>query len=178
MRFTATDIPGVCVVEAEPFTDERGFFARLSCPRETKAATGIDFEPRQTSLSRNTARHTLRGMHYTTAPETKLVRCVRGRIFDVAADLRPGSHTFGKWSAIELNAIRANALLIPPGVAHGFLTLEDDCDVLYQIDRLYEPGFEAGARFDDPLLDIAWPARPEIIHPRDLAYPDVTRPAR
>jgi dTDP-4-dehydrorhamnose 3,5-epimerase len=171
MRFAATKISGVWIVESEPVHDERGFFARLSCPVEMKAA-GIDFEPQQTSLSRNIARHTLRGMHYTTAPEAKLVRCVRGRIFDVALDLRPQSAMCGKWVGLELSAQLANAIYIPAGVAHGFLTLEDDSDVLYQIDRIYAPGFEAGVRWDDPIFGITWPAAPRVIHPRDLAYPD------
>jgi dTDP-4-dehydrorhamnose 3,5-epimerase len=177
MRFMATKIPGVCIVESEPVNDERGFFARLSCPVEMKTA-GIDFEPRQTSLSRNIACHTLRGMHYSTAPEAKLVRCVRGRIFDVALDLRPQSVTWGKWVGVELSAERANAIFIPAGVAHGFLTLEDDSDVLYQIDRIHAAGFEAGVRWDDPLFGITWPAAPKAIHPRDLAYADFVSPER
>lgn len=171
MQFAKTAITGVYVVGAEPVRDERGFFARLCCPTEMKAA-GLDFEPRQTSLSRNTSSHTLRGMHYATIPEAKLVRCVRGRIFDVAVDLRPQSVSFCKWVGVELDPRNANALFIPSGVAHGFLTLEADSDVLYQIDRVYAPGFDAGVRWDDPCFAIKWPATPDIIHPRDLAYPD------
>ena len=169
MRIEPTRIAGVFRIETEPIRDDRGFFARLQCPTELKAA-GIDFEPGQTSLSRNTASGTLRGMHYVQAPETKLVRCVRGRIFDVAVDLRPDSATRHQWIGMDLDAIQANALLIPPGVAHGFLTLEADSDVLYQIDRLYMPGGDRGVRWDDPVFAIQWPATPTIINERDRGY--------
>lgn len=171
MKFTATDIPGVVLIDIEPIADERGFFARLSCPIEM-ATAGIPFHPQQTSLSRNTARSTLRGMHYTTEPEAKLVRCVRGRIYDVALDLRPQSETFGKSIGCELDSKNAMALFIPAGVAHGFLTLAADSDVLYEIDRIYRPGFDAGVRWDDPFCKIKWPETPRVIHPRDLSYPD------
>ncbi|CAN7205268.1 dTDP-4-dehydrorhamnose 3,5-epimerase family protein [Phenylobacterium sp. LjRoot219] len=173
MRFTATEIAGVVVVELEPRSDERGAFARLHCPDEF-AAAGHPFVPAQTSLSRNPHLGTLRGMHYQPDPygEVKLVRCVRGRIFDVAVDLRPDSPTHRRWTAAELSAETGRALLVPEGVAHGFLTLEPDCDVLYQISPLYQPGREAGVRWDDPTFAIAWPAQPQVISPRDAAYAD------
>jgi dTDP-4-dehydrorhamnose 3,5-epimerase len=173
MRFAATGIDGVVLVEAEARTDERGAFARLHCPEEF-AAAGHPFAPAQTSLSRNLHAFTLRGLHYQPPPfaETKLVRCVRGRIFDVAVDLRPDSPTHGRWTAAELSAENACALLVPEGVAHGFLTLEADSDVLYQIAPTYQPGHEAGVRWDDPAFAIAWPAAPQVISPRDAAYPD------
>jgi dTDP-4-dehydrorhamnose 3,5-epimerase len=173
MRFAATGIAGVVIVEAEPRTDERGSFARLHCP-SAFAAAGHPFAPAQTSLSRNPHSGTLRGLHYQPDPhgETKLVRCVRGRIFDVAVDLRPGSPTRGEWTACELSAENARALLIPEGMAHGFLTLEPDSDVLYQIAPEYAPGHEAGVRWDDPAFAIDWPAAPRVISPRDASYPD------
>jgi dTDP-4-dehydrorhamnose 3,5-epimerase len=173
MRFTATELPGVVVVDAEPRTDERGAFARLHCPDEF-AAAGHPFAPAQTSLSRNPRPLTLRGLHYQRAPhaETKLVRCVRGRIFDVAVDLRPGSPAYRRWTAAELSADNARALLIPEGVAHGFLTLEPDSDVLYQIAPTFTPGHEAGVRWDDPAFGVAWPARPALMSQRDATYPD------
>ena len=173
MRFSATDLAGVVVVDIEPHTDERGGFARLHCPEEFSAA-GHPFVPAQTSLSRNPHVRTLRGLHYQPAPygEVKLVRCVRGRIFDVAVDLRPDSATHRRWTAAELSAETGRALLIPEGVAHGFLTLEPDSDVLYQISPAYRPGHETGVRWDDPAFGVAWPARPEVISPRDAAYPD------
>jgi dTDP-4-dehydrorhamnose 3,5-epimerase len=170
MRVSPTKIEGVLMVEAQPIADDRGFFARLFCPIEM-AAAGVAFAPQQTSLSRNTARHTLRGMHTTSVPEAKLVRCVRGRIYDVALDLRPDSGSYLQWAGFELDAECANALYLPPGVAHGFLTLEAGSDVLYQIDRIYTPGFDGGVRYDDPAFAIQWPAEPRVIHSRDRGYP-------
>jgi dTDP-4-dehydrorhamnose 3,5-epimerase len=173
MRFSETEIAGVVQVDADPRGDARGSFARLHCPDEF-AAAGHPFEPVQTSLSRNPRAGTLRGLHYQPPPhaETKLVRCVRGRIFDVAVDLRPESPTHRRWAAAELSAENARALLIPEGVAHGFLTLEPESDVLYQISPAFEAGHEAGARWDDPAFGIAWPAQPVVISDRDAAYPD------
>ena len=173
MRFTATDIEGVVIVDAEPHTDARGSFARLHCPEEF-AAAGIPFEPVQTSVSRNPGAHTLRGLHYQPAPnaETKLVRVTRGRVFDVAVDLRRESPTHRRWTATELSAENLRGLFIPQGVAHGFLTLEPDSDVLYQIAPAFQPGFEAGVRWNDPAFAIAWPASPAVISERDAAYPD------
>ncbi|MBJ7409810.1 MAG: dTDP-4-dehydrorhamnose 3,5-epimerase family protein [Phenylobacterium sp.] len=173
MRFTPTEIAGVVRVETQPHSDERGLFARMHCP-EAFAAAGIPFEPVQTSLSRNPHIHTLRGMHYQPAPygETKLVRVTRGRAFDVAVDLRPASPTYRRWTAAELSAENLVALFIPEGVAHGFLTLEPDTDVLYQIAPAYRPGHAAGVRWDDPAFAIAWPAAPALMSPADAAYPD------
>jgi len=173
MRFTATAIAGVVVVDIEPRTDERGSFARLHCP-EAFAAAGNPFAPVQTSLSRNPTAGTLRGLHFQPPPhaEVKLVRCVRGRIFDVAVDLRPDSPTHRQWTAAELSAETARALLVPEGVAHGFLTLEPDSDVIYQISPAYQPGHEAGVRWDDPAFGIVWPSAPALISPRDAGYPD------
>lgn len=173
MRFAETEIAGVLVVEIEPHTDERGAFARLQCPEEF-AAAGHPFAPVQTSLSRNPQVGTLRGLHFQKAPhaETKLVRCVRGRIFDVAVDLRPQSPTHRRWTAAELSGDNARALFVPEGVAHGFLTLEPNSDVLYQISPAYTPGREAGVRWDDPAFAIAWPMPPALISQRDATYPD------
>ena len=173
MRFLETEIAGVVRVEAEPHEDARGGFARLHCPEEF-AAAGIPFAPVQTSLSHNRAALTLRGLHHQPAPhaEAKLVRVTRGRAFDVAVDLRPQSPTHRRWAAAELSADNLVALFIPEGVAHGFLTLEPDTDVLYQIAPAYRPGHEAGVRWDDPAFGIDWPAPPEVISARDADYPD------
>lgn len=173
IRFTPTAIDGVVVVDIDPVTDDRGFFARLHCPEEF-AAAGHDFTPAQTSLSHNRAAFTLRGMHYEAAPheEAKLVRVARGRIFDVAVDLRPASPTYLQWTGAELSAETGRALLIGQGMAHGFITLEPDTDVIYQIDRMFEPGHGKGARWDDPAFGIDWPARPAVISERDATYPD------
>lgn len=173
MRFSDSGIDGVVVVDLEARSDKRGSFARLQCPDEF-AAAGHPFMPAQTSLSRNPLAFTLRGMHYQPAPhaEVKLVRAVRGRIFDVAVDLRPASPTYRQWTASELSAENGRALLIGEGIAHGFLTLEPDTDVLYQISPRFEAGHEAGVRWDDPAFAIAWPQAPALISPRDAAYPD------
>jgi dTDP-4-dehydrorhamnose 3,5-epimerase len=173
MRFSPTPIAGVMVVDIEPHEDDRGAFARLQCPDEF-AAAGHPFAPVQASLSRNPRTGTLRGMHYQPAPhgEIKLVRTVRGRMFDVALDLRAGSPTYRRWTAEELSADNARALFIPEGVAHGFLTLEPDTDVLYQISPAFQPGHEAGVRWNDPAFAIAWPAIPSLISERDATYPD------
>ena len=175
MRFTPTAIDGVMIVEPDLHCDARGFFTRLSCPDEF-AAAGLVFEPRQTSLSRNLARHTLRGMHYCSEPEAKLVRCTRGRIFDAVFDIRPASPTYSHAFGVELDAENARGLFIPAGLAHGFVTIEPNTDVLYQIDRIYRPGFDAGLRWNDPLFSFVWPAQPVVMDGRDAGYPDF-RPA-
>ena len=173
MRFEPTGIEGVVIIELEAKADERGYFARAHCPDEF-AAAGYPFMPVQTSLSRNDALHTLRGMHYQTRPhaESKLVRVVKGRIHDVALDLRPDSATFLQSIATELSADNGRALLIPEGVAHGFLTLEPDSDILYQIDRAFESGHGRAVRWNDPAFTIAWPAEPAVISPADAHLPD------
>ena len=173
MRFVPTPIAGVVRIEAEPHVDDRGLFARLHCPEEF-AAAGIDFAPAQTSLSRNPTSGTLRGMHFQAAPhaETKLVRVTRGRVFDVAVDLRPDSPTYRQWTGAELSAENLVGLYIGEGIAHGFLTLEPDTDVVYQIAPAYRPGHDAGVRWDDPAFGIAWPMAPVLISARDAGYPD------
>ncbi|MCA6257387.1 MAG: dTDP-4-dehydrorhamnose 3,5-epimerase family protein [Phenylobacterium sp.] len=173
MRFSPTPIAGAVVVDIDPVEDERGGFARLFCPRAF-AAAGHPFSPAQTSLSRNRAAFTLRGMHFQPAPfdEGKLVRVTRGRIFDVVVDLRPKSPTFRQWTGVELSAETGRALLIGRGLAHGFLTLEADTDVHYEIDRFFEPGKGEGVRWNDPAFGIAWPAEPRVMSDRDAAWPD------
>ena len=173
MRFTATDIDGVVIVDLDVIADERGSFSRLHCPDEF-TAVGHPFVPIQTSLSRNTKARTLRGMHYEVAPhaEAKLVRATRGAIFDVAVDLRTDSPTYLRWAGAELSAANGRALLIGKGMAHGFVTLEDDTDVLYQIDRMFEPGHGRGVRWNDTRFGIDWPAAPLVISERDATYPD------
>lgn len=173
MRFSATAIDGVTIVDLDPSTDERGSFARLHCPDEF-AAAGHPFVPAQTSLSRNTAARTLRGLHYEAPPraEVKLVRVTRGAIFDVAVDLRQGSPTYLKWTGAELSADNGRALLIGAGMAHGFITLAPDTDVLYQIDKMFEAGHGCGVRWNDPAFGIVWPVQPMVISERDATYPD------
>lgn len=172
MKFAATEIPGVVEIEAEPRHDDRGFFARLYSAEEFAGAK-IDFTSTQINLSRNARAFTLRGMHWQDPPyaESKIARVVRGAIFDVVVDLRPASPTFRRWIGRRLDAVRANALFIPEGCAHGFLTLEDDTDILYQMGRPYVGGQAMGLRYDDPGIGIVWPAAPQVIAEADLAWP-------
>ncbi len=174
MNFRETPLPGVLVVESEPHADERGSFVRIWDEAEL-AQHGLASSPAQWSLSSNTRAGTLRGMHYQEAPhaEAKLVRCVRGALYDVALDLRPDSPTFKRWFAIELREGDAKALYIPEGFAHGFQTLEDDTEVLYAISVPYEASASRGVRWDDPAFGIEWPdAEPRVISERDRTYPD------
>lgn len=173
MKFRESEIPGVFLIEAEPYTEERGFFARLYCPDEF-ATAGIAFNPMQVNLSRNIHRHTLRGLHYHNSPyaEAKLVHVTRGAAYDVVVDLRQDSPAYGRWTAFELDASSLRALYIPEGCAHGFLTLEPETDVLYHMGRMYVPGHAQGYRWNDPLLKIHWPAKPEIISSDDANWPD------
>ena len=176
MRFTATEIAGVFAIDLEPRRDDRGFFARAFCPQEF-AAAGIAFIPAQINLSRNDAVGTLRGMHWQDAPhdEDKVVRVTAGAIHDVVIDLRPHSDTYGKMVARQLDARTANALFVPRGCAHGFLTLEAATDVLYFMGQAYTPGHARGFRYDDPGVAIEWPATPKVIAPADLAWPPLPR---
>jgi dTDP-4-dehydrorhamnose 3,5-epimerase len=173
MRFRPFEIEGAHQVELEPHPDERGFFARTWC-REEFARHGIEELPAQCSISWNARAGTLRGMHYQADPhpETKLVRCIRGAIYDVLADVRPGSATYGRWSGVVLDAKARNALYVPACVAHGFLTLEPDTEVLYQISALHQPDAGRGIRWDDPAFAIRWPRAVEVISERDRRYPD------
>jgi len=151
--------------------DPRGSFIRLSCAA-TLAAHGIAFTPRQTSLSTSPIRHTLRGLHFQNgaAAETKIVHCLSGAIFDVVVDLRPDSPAFRQAFHTELTAHQG--LLLPPGCAHGLLTLTPDAVVLYQVDRDYDPDRAQGVRWNDPAFDIPWPHPPAVIADRDSAWPD------
>ncbi len=171
MKFAATEIPGVVEIAAEPHRDERGFFARLYCPEEFAGAK-IDFTSTQINLSRNAKAFTLRGMHWQDPPhaESKIVRVVSGAMYDVVIDLRPESPAYRRWIGRRLDAQTANALFIPEGCAHGFLTLADDTDILYQMGRPYVGGQAKGLRYDDPDIGIVWPAEPQVIAEADLAW--------
>lgn len=173
MKFTATKIPGVTVVESEPIADERGFFARGFCGEEF-AAAGLNLAVAQTNVSHNRCKGTLRGMHYQAEPkpEPKLVSCVRGGIFDVAVDLRPDSPTFRAWTGVELTESNRKALFVPPGCAHGFLTLSDETEVSYLMGEFFAAELARGVRWNDPAFGIEWPGTPSVISDRDVAYPD------
>ena len=172
MKFRETAIPGVVVVAPERHEDERGSFARSWCAEEF-AAHGLAAALAQCSISHNRRRGTLRGLHYQAEPhgEDKLVRCTRGAAFDVAVDLRPGSPTRYRWTAVEITPGNGLALYLPRGVAHGFQTLADDTDILYQMAQPYRPEAARGLRWDDPTLAIAWPLPDPILSARDAALP-------
>ncbi|MGO7634285.1 dTDP-4-dehydrorhamnose 3,5-epimerase [Rhizobium leguminosarum] len=170
MKFLPTAVSGAFVVEVDARSDDRGMFAR-TFDAQTFAAQGLVPVYPQCNVSQNHKRGTLRGMHYQAEPrpEVKLVRATRGRVFDVALDLRPDSPSYLKWASVELDAISHNAFYIPAGCAHGFLTLEDDCELFYQMSETYVPDLARGVRWDDPAFSIAWPFTPSIISERDAA---------
>lgn len=173
MRFTPLELAGACVVDLERIEDERGFFARAWCRREF-AEHGLNPEVVQCNLSFNHERGTLRGMHYQLPPhrEVKLVRCIRGAIYDVIVDLRPASPTYKQWLGVELTAENRRMLYVPEGFAHGYQTLEEASEVFYQVSEFYQPGSEGGLRWNDPAIGISWPLEPTAISPKDRSHPD------
>jgi dTDP-4-dehydrorhamnose 3,5-epimerase len=170
--FSKTLIAGAVVIRPERHEDDRGFFARTFCVNEF-AEHGVDSTVVQRSVSFNARRGTLRGMHYQMSPhqENKLVSCSRGSIYDVIVDLRRESPSYRRWLAVTLRADDYDTLFIPAGCAHGFLTLEDDSVVRYEMSAFHEPTAARGLRFDDPAFGIEWPFHPAVISPRDLGYP-------
>ncbi len=172
MTLTPTKIPGCVLVTPQWHTDERGGFSR-TFDTETFASGDMATQWAQCSVSRNTARGTLRGMHFQRAPheEAKLVRCTRGAVYDVCLDLREGSPTRHKWVGAELTAENGHALYVPEGCAHGFLTLADDSEVFYMISAAYAPEAAGGVRWDDPAFGIEWPGEVRVIKDRDADYP-------
>ncbi len=172
MKFTESPLPGVFVVDMAPLQDERGFFARAYC-REEFAAQGLGIEMRQCSVSYNLKKGTLRGLHYQRAPheEHKLVRCTAGAIFDVVVDIRPQSASYRRWFGETLTAQNHRSVFIPPGFAHGFVTLCDETEVYYMISVSHAPEYSRGYRWNDPAFSIEWPEVPSIISPRDAHFP-------
>jgi dTDP-4-dehydrorhamnose 3,5-epimerase len=160
------------LVKPNRLEDDRGFFARTWCAREF-AEHGLEPALSQCSISFNKGRGTLRGLHYQASPyaEAKLVRCTRGAIFDVIVDLRPASATYLRHCAVTLTADNRDAIYVPKGCAHGFLTLEDESEVLYQMSSDYVPTAARGVRWDDPAFGIAWPTAPDVIADRDRTWP-------
>jgi dTDP-4-dehydrorhamnose 3,5-epimerase len=173
MTFHETKLPGVFEVHLEPITDERGFFARSWCQKEFETH-GLNPKLVQCSVSFNARKGTLRGIHYQAAPhaETKIVRCTRGAIHDVVVDLRPQSPTFKDWIAVTLTAGNRRMVYVPEGCGHGFLTLEDEAEVFYQMSEFYSPESARGVRWDDPAFQIVWPGKAELISNRDRDYPN------
>lgn len=173
MIFTPLQIEGAWQVDIERHNDERGFFGRTWCAQEF-AQHGLDCSMVQSSVSWNPAAGTVRGMHFSRPPasEAKLVRCTRGRIHDVILDLRPHSGSFAQHVVIVLDDGQRNALYVPPGVAHGFQTLTDDCEVHYLMAQAYQPELAGGVRYDDPAFGIAWPLAVSRISARDRDFSD------
>jgi dTDP-4-dehydrorhamnose 3,5-epimerase len=172
MRFEPTSIEGVLILRLDLHRDERGSFARTFCQTEFRDA-GVPFTVVQANVSRNTERSTLRGLHYQRAPhgEPKIISCPRGRIWDVAVDMREASPTYRRWQAFELGPDTDSALFLRDGIAHGFLTLEPDSEVHYLMGADYVPEAATGVRWDDPAIAITWPALPQVISRRDRDYP-------
>jgi dTDP-4-dehydrorhamnose 3,5-epimerase len=168
-----THVEGVMLAAPVANRDERGLFAR-TYDAATFAKAGLPTDWPQCNTSWNARKGTLRGMHFQAAPrpDAKVVRCTRGRIFDVAVDLRPQSPTFRRWTGTELSDENRHALVIPGGCAHGFLTLEDSCEVYYMMGDTYVPELARGVRWNDPAFGINWPGEPLVIAEKDANWPD------
>lgn len=173
MIFTETKLKGAYIIDVKRLEDERGFFGRSYCENEF-AELGLTTGIKQTNVSYNKKKGTLRGMHMQNSPyeETKLVRCTRGAIYDVIIDMREDSETYKQWIGVELTADNYRMLFVPEGFAHGFITLEDNTDVTYQVTQFYTPGSERGIRWNDPAFNIEWPIEPVVISEKDQAHPD------
>jgi dTDP-4-dehydrorhamnose 3,5-epimerase len=176
MNFKPTSLDGAYLVSPELISDERGSFARTYCKNEFEDK-GLCPKFVQCNISYNKQSSTLRGMHYQTSPypEAKLVRCTKGSLYDVIIDLRKESSTLTKWFGVHLSAENRLALYVPEGFAHGFLTLVDDTEVLYQMSEFFHPECSSGVRWNDPAFGIEWPGEVDVISDRDASYPDFTR---
>lgn len=172
MEFLKTPIDGVAILDLEQHHDHRGFFARSFC-RDEFSANDLLPDVAQCNISHNHAAGTLRGMHYQLAPatEAKLVRCIAGAIVDIIVDLRPGSPTYLQHVSVELSAANRRSLYVPPMFAHGYQTLVDDTELLYQVSERYTPGMERGLRYDDPVLALSWPVPVSTISDKDASWP-------
>jgi len=172
MTFTETPLAGSYVVELKPFADDRGWFARYYC-KNSFAEIGHTKEWVQMNHSVSYAKGTIRGMHFQVEPyrEIKMVRCIAGAVFDVIIDIRKDSATFLQWFGVELSAENKRMLYIPEGFAHGFQCLSDNCELLYHHSEFYQPGAEAGIRYDDPFIDIQWPLPVTVLSGRDASHP-------
>jgi len=174
MIFYETKLQGVFEIYLEPTPDERGFFARSWCQKEFNSHR-LNPKVVQCNVSFNVRKGTLRGLHYQAHPyaETKVVRCTRGALYDVVVDLRPQSPTFKEWIAVVLTATNRCMVYVPEGCAHGFLTLEDETEVFYQMSELYHKELSYGVRWDDPAFQVVWPDAVAVISERDRAYPNL-----
>ena len=175
MIFNETELKGAHVIDIDKLKDHRGFFARAWCQKEFEEHNLIS-RVRQANVSYNKTKGTLRGMHYQVSPyeETKLVRCTKGAIYDVIIDLRQASPTYSQWTSVELTAENYRMLYVPENFAHGFITLEDDTEVMYQVSQFYTPDSERGIRWDDTAFSIDWPIEIQVISHKDKNWPDYT----
>lgn len=174
MIFTETELKGAFIIDIEKREDERGFFARAWCQKELEAH-GLKSHWVQANLAFSQRKGTLRGLHYQIAPyeEAKLMRCIRGAIYDVIIDLRPESPTYKQWLGVELTADNHRMLYVPEGFAHGYQSLVDDTEVFYPVSQFYIPGSERGVRWDDPAFAIEWPVTKNLIlSDKDKSCPD------
>ena len=173
MIFSETILPGAFIIQIQKLEDERGYFARTFCQNEFRDH-GLNPSLAQCNISYNRKKSTLRGMHFQAPPraEAKLVQCLRGSIYDVIIDLRADSPTFLKHAGVVLAAQEHTMIYVPEGFAHGFITLEDDTEVFYQMSEFYAPGFARGFLWNDPAFAIVWPAQPLVISERDTGYPN------
>ncbi|TWT97605.1 dTDP-4-dehydrorhamnose 3,5-epimerase [Botrimarina colliarenosi] len=173
MIFNKTPLEGAYLLDLEKRGDDRGFFARVYCEGEF-AEHGLPTHYVQVNNSLSADKGTLRGMHYQLEPhaETKLVRCVRGALWDCLLDLRPESATFGKWYGAELSAENRRMMVVPKGFAHGFITLTDDAEAFYLVDEAYAPTHERGIRWNDPAFGIEWPIEPVVLSDKDANQRD------
>lgn len=175
MKFIRTPLEGAYQVELERHEDNRGFLARLFCERSF-AEAGLEHRFVQINNSASWRKGILRGLHYQTPPHTevKLMRAIRGAIFDVIVDVRQGSPSFGRWFGAVLDESNRTMMYAPRGFAHGFLSLTDEVEVIYMSSASYAPDSERGVRFDDPMVGIAWPIPPTEVSDKDRAWPDLT----
>jgi dTDP-4-dehydrorhamnose 3,5-epimerase len=175
MIFTETKLDGAYVIEIQKLEDARGFFARAWCKNEFEMH-GLISHLMQTNISFSKKKGTLRGMHYQIVPiqESKLVRCTKGAIYDVIIDLRPNSSTYKQWLGIELTAENYKMLYVPEDFAHGFQTLENNTEVVYQVSQFYSPQSERGVRYNDPTFGIKWPVDVRVITDKDNNWADYT----
>lgn len=173
MIFTPTPLAGAYLIDLEKKGDDRGFFARAFCEIEF-SKEGLVGRFCQVNNSLSAEKGTLRGMHYQLPPraETKIVRCIRGSLFDMILDLRKDSPTFGHSFGAELSAENRRMMYVPKGFAHGFLTLIDDTETIYFVDEFYSPEHERGIRYNDPKFELRWPATPTVISDKDKSLPD------
>jgi len=180
MRFECTNVDGAILIRQQPFTDERGYFSRIFCEKAFRE-NGLPHKFVQSNLCQNKAAGTLRGLHTSIEgyEEDKLVTCTRGRVFDVCADTRVHSPTYGQYAECELSESNGNMLFIPKGCAHGYITLEADCQLLYFMSEFYVPSTTAGYRYDDPFFSIKWPfEEPLILSEQDANWPYIENTAQ